>query len=89
MSGVFSDIRASEGYVESGNRLLDSLPVDARNALRPLLRIETLAVQDVLAESGARADEVYFPPIVRLMGLQNTPDDPDPEAESAYMRMGQ
>jgi len=61
MSGVFSDIRASEGYVESGNRLLDSLPVDARNALRPLLRIETLAVQDVLAESGARADEVYFP----------------------------
>src|ERR1700754_847804 len=22
------------------------------------------------------SDEVYFPPIVRLMGLQNTPDDP-------------
>jgi len=37
------------------------------------------------ADSAARArarliehksDEVYFPPIVRLMGLQNTPDDP-------------
>jgi glutathione S-transferase len=23
-----------------------------------------------------KSDEVYFPPIVRLMGLQNTPDDP-------------
>jgi glutathione S-transferase len=24
-----------------------------------------------------QSDEVYFPPIVRLMGLQNAPDDPD------------
>src|SRR3954469_4775477 len=23
-----------------------------------------------------KSDEVYFPPIIRLMGLQNTPDDP-------------
>src|SRR4029077_6534722 len=36
---------------------------------------------DPKARAGARllehkADEVYFPPIVRLMGLQATPDDP-------------
>ena len=48
---------------------------------------ETIAPQPALwpAEPKARArarllehkaDEVYFPPIVRLMGLQATPDDP-------------
>jgi glutathione S-transferase len=48
---------------------------------------ETIRPEPALwpAESKARArarlmehesDEVYFPPIVRLMGLQNTPDDP-------------
>jgi glutathione S-transferase len=34
-----------------------------------------------------KADEVYFPPIVRLMGLQATPDDPAAiEARAAALR---
>jgi glutathione S-transferase len=33
-----------------------------------------------------KSDEIYFPPIVRLMGLQNTPDDPAAvEARAAAM----
>ena len=48
---------------------------------------ETIRPEPALWPAGPRArararllehksDEVYFPPIVRLMGLQNTPDDP-------------
>jgi glutathione S-transferase len=37
-----------------------------------------------------KSDEVYFPPIIRLMGLQDTPDDPAAvtarEAAAAYYR---
>lgn len=56
-----SELHSTEGQVVFGNRLLDSLPADACIALRPHLRTETLAVQDVLAESGGRVDQAYFP----------------------------
>ena len=63
MSRAFSDTysTSTESQTEFGNRLLDSLPAEACIALRPHLRIETLAVQDVLAESGGRAEQAYFP----------------------------
>lgn len=56
-----SEPYSAEGQIVFGNRLLDSLPADARIALKPHLRTETLAVRDVLVESGGRIDQAYFP----------------------------
>jgi len=61
MNRIVSDAYSAEGYVELGNRLLDGLPADARIALRPHLRIETLGVRHVLAEPGRRVEQAYFP----------------------------
>ena len=61
MSRSPSEIYSAEGRVEFGNRLLDGLPAEARVALKPHLRTETVAVHDVLVESGGRVEQAYFP----------------------------
>lgn len=61
MSRSLLETYSAEGDVEFGNRLLDGLPAEARAAMRPHLRRETLAVQDVLAAPGRRVDNAYFP----------------------------
>lgn len=50
-----------EAQAKFGNRLLDGLPAETRNALRPHLRSETLPAQMVLTEPGRPVDQVYFP----------------------------
>lgn len=61
MSRNLLEAYSTEGQIEFGNRLLDGLPANARIALKPHLRTETLAVQDVFVESGGRVDQAYFP----------------------------
>lgn len=61
MSRSLSEAYSVEGQIAFGNRLLDSLPNDARIALKPHLRTETLAFHDVLAESGGHVAQAYFP----------------------------
>ena len=51
----------TEGQPAPGNRLLDALPPDAYDRLRPHLEPISLALGEVVYESGGQMQHVYFP----------------------------